>query len=281
MSGIPAPPLIAASHTLLHVMSFNIRYDRPAARPGDLDYWPDRIAPLQDLVGREAPAVLGVQEALLHQLDAVAAALPATHRVIGIGRAGGSRGEHCAIFYDASRLRLIEWDQIWLSDTPLLIGSCSWGNGVPRIATWGRFLDTATGREILVVNTHFDHESEPSRIRSAAAVLDLVRLFRPQLAAVVLGDFNADAGGSSAYRAFADSGVLSDTWLDADERLTPDYGTFPRYGEPVEGGGRIDWVLATPDLRVVRAAVNTSRLDGRWASDHAPVQALLDLAQRG
>lgn len=276
----PSPALIGANGSCLHVMSFNIRYDRPAAQPGDVDYWPDRIAPLQDLLRREVPAVLGVQEALHHQLPVIEAALPPRYRMIGAGRDGGSRGEYAAIFYDAGRLRLIEWDQFWLSDSPKLIGSSTWGNGVTRIVTWGRFHDSGSDREILLVNTHFDHESEHARIRSAAAVLDLVRFFRPGLPTIVMGDFNSDAGSSSTYRSLLDSDVLLDSWSRADEHLTPAYGTFPRYDRPVDGGARIDWILTTPDVLVRQAAVNTSTLDGRYASDHAAVQALLDLPPR-
>ncbi|WP_394249011.1 endonuclease/exonuclease/phosphatase family protein [Arthrobacter pityocampae] len=272
-----SPALIGASRSSLHVMSFNIRYDRPSARPEDVDYWPDRIAPLQDLLRREVPAVLGVQEALRHQLTVIEAALPPRYRMIGDGRDGGSRGEYSAIFYDARRLRLIEWDQFWLSDTPKLIGSSTWGNGVTRIVTWGRFHDSGSDREILLVNTHFDHESEHARLRSATAVLDLVRFFHPRLPTIVMGDFNSDAGASSAYREFLASGVLVDAWTRADEQLTPAYGTFPRYAGPVDGGMRIDWILTTPDVRVRQVAVNTSTLDGRYASDHAAVQALVDL----
>ncbi len=272
-----SPPLLGPSRTALHVMTFNIRYDRPASLPGDVDYWPDRIAPLQDLLRREVPSVLGVQEALHHQLATIEEALPPTYRRIGFGREGGSRGEYAAVFYDALRLQLIEWDQFWLSDTPRLIGSSSWGNGVTRIATWGRFLDTATGSELLLVNTHFDHESDNARIRSAAAVLDLVRSFDRRLPTMVMGDFNSDAGSSSAYRYFLRSGELGDAWCLADDRVTADVGTFTRYGHPVEGGRRIDWILTSPDVLVRQAAVNTSTLDGRHASDHAPVQILVDL----
>ena len=278
MAGMPAPPaLIRASGTLLHVMSFNIRYDRAASRPEEADHWPDRIAPLQDLLRREVPAVLGVQEALHHQLVVVEAALPPTHRMIGAGRDGGSRGEYSAIFYDSARLELIEWDQFWLSDTPRLIGSCTWGNGVPRIVTWGRFRDRVTEQELLLINTHFDHESDAARLRSVDAVLDLIRVFHPRLPTIVLGDFNADAGSCPAYRAFVESGVVQDAWTTTSEHLTPDFGTFPRYGEPIEGGKRIDWILTSPDIEVHRAAVNTSTLDGAYASDHLPVQALVEL----
>ncbi|MFC3300667.1 endonuclease/exonuclease/phosphatase family protein [Arthrobacter agilis] len=258
-------------------MTFNIRYDRPATQPGDPDYWPDRAPALQDVVRREMPTVLGVQEALHHQLVVIEAALPARYRMIGSGRDGGSRGEYSAIFYDSRRLQLVEWDQFWLSDTPKLIGSSTWGNGVPRIVTWGRFRDTTTEQELLLVNTHFDHESENACLRSVHAVLDLVRFFHPRLPSIVMGDFNSDAGTSPAYRRFMESGVLGDAWTLAGEHRTPDYGTYPRYSPPVDGGRRIDWILTTPDVLVRSAAVNTSTLDGRHASDHSAVQALVEI----
>ncbi len=261
-------------------MSFNIRYDRIASQPGECDYWPDRIAPLQDLLRRETPAVLGVQEALHHQLVAVEAALPPRYRMVGTGREGGSRGEFSALFYDARRLQLIEWDQFWLSDTPRVIGSATWGNSVTRIVTWGRFHDAVSGREVLVVNTHFDHESDHSRLRSAAAVLDLVRVFQPTLPTIVMGDFNDDADACPAHRSFIESGLLQDAWTTATEQLTPDFGTFPRYEPPVAGDRRIDWILTSPDIDVRKAAVNTSTLQGRYASDHAPVQALMAIPHR-
>ncbi|WP_298252163.1 endonuclease/exonuclease/phosphatase family protein [uncultured Arthrobacter sp.] len=277
VAGTSEEPLIGASRTFLHVMSFNIRYDRPSSGPGDLDYWPDRIAPLQDLLRREVPSVLGVQEALYHQLVVIEAALPATHRMIGMGRDGGSRGEYSAIFYDSQRLQLIEWDQFWLSDTPKLIGSSTWGNGVPRIVTWGRFHDTGTHQELLIVNTHFDHESENARRRSASAVLDLVRFFRPGPVSIVMGDFNSDADSSSVFRSFTTSHVLTDTWAAAQDQLTPDYGTYPLYDEPLLHGPRIDWILTTPEVVVRQAGVNSSTFEGRHASDHAPIQVLLDI----
>lgn len=271
------PRLIGGARIALHVMSYNIRYDRQATQPGETDYWPERIAPLQHLISLERPSVLGIQEALYHQLSAVEGVLPPRFRMIGHGREGGSRGEYSAIFYDARRLRLLEWDQFWLSETPRCMGSITWGNGVARIVTWGRFFDTVSRQKILVVNTHLDHDSDEAKLRSAHAIMDLVRVFQPQLPTILTGDFNASAGSSSTYSAFLDSGLFKDTWTIAGEHRTPAYGTTPRYGEPVEGGRRIDWILSSPDIRVLKAAINTTRLDGRYPSDHAAVQALVSL----
>src|SRR5699024_9305627 len=252
-------PLIgAASPDQLHVMTFNLRFDgSDTTAAGDPDHWPDRRPHLVELLEQEQPTLLGVQEALFSQLPALREALPG-HEMIGFGRDGGSAGEHAAILYDPERLRVRERDQFWLSDTPDRIGavtrghsdtpdrigSVTWGHTVTRIAVWARLEDLATGRELAMLNTHFDHESAPARLRSAQMLIDLVEGGRlDRVPTLITGDFNSAAHASGAYRALVTDGPFADTWEKAAEQLTPAWGTFPDYQEPVEGGERIDWVL--------------------------------------
>ena len=258
----------------LHVMTFNVRVESGASRPGEPDHWPDRIPAVQQLLRGEQPTLLGVQEALLHQLDVLAEALPPSYRSVGYGREGGGRGEHMSILYDAGRLRLLAWDQFWLSDTPTLIGSASWGNRITRTAIWAHFLDLSTGVEFVMVNTHLDHESPEARLRSAQVLRDLAGSFegRPTL---MTGDFNAPAAASDPFWVLTGSGFLRDTWFSAARRLTPGYATSPRYRRPWPGGKRLDWILTAGAVEVARTAINPFTLNGRWPSDHLPVQALV------
>ncbi|GAA1724881.1 endonuclease/exonuclease/phosphatase family protein [Isoptericola hypogeus] len=271
-------PLIgAAKGSTIHAMSFNIRLDREdATQPGEPDHWPDRRPLVTAFLALEQPTILGVQEAEFQQLVAVEEGLGRHYRMAGYGRDGGAGGEYSAIFYDARRLTLLWWDQYWLSDTPDVIGSATWGNSVTRIVTWARFRDERTGREFLHVNSHFDHQSENARVRSAQVVR--AQIAAAGLPAVFTADANAAAGASGPYDALVTDGGLLDTWRDADRKLTPDVGTFPNYGAPVPGGNRIDWVLATPGTEVLAATINTWTRDGRYPSDHVPVQALVRLA---
>lgn len=266
----------------LHVMSMNLRCDlsgllpeEGGTRPGEVDHWPERRPALIELLARERPALLGVQEALHGQLSALEEALPG-HRRIGYGREGGSRGEHAAILYDAERFEVLAWDQSWLSDAPEMIGSTTWGHAVTRIVVQVHLRDRDTGRELLMVNTHLDHESEDARVRSARVLAGIVA--GSALPTIVVGDFNAAAHGSEAYRLLVTDGSLVDTWDAASSQLTPAWGTFPDYESPTEGAERIDWILASDDITAVRAAINVSTsAEGRRHSDHAAVQALLDL----
>lgn len=266
------PVIGPAGGGLVHVMTFNLRY--PARDPGHL--WEQRRPLTAALLRLERPTVLGTQEGYHGQVRDVAADLPDGYEWVGLGREGGSRGEFAAVFYDAGRLRPLEYDHFWLSDTPRGVGSVSWGNTIPRMATWVRFADPASRAELVVLNTHLDHASAPARERGAELLAETVASFDP-LPVVVTGDFNAPAGAGPVYTRMTAKAGLVDTWAAAHRQLTPEFETCPGYREPAVGGDRIDWVLATPAITAEAAAINPFGGNGRYPSDHLPVQALLRL----
>src|SRR5690606_13385933 len=128
----------------------------------------------------------------------IAAGLP-THDWIGLGRDGGSRGEFMAIFYRRDRFEPLAFDHFWLSDTPEVIGSSTWRNVCRRMVTWVHFRDRSTGREFEVWNTHFDHEIESARQKSAALVRQRIAATESNRPLLLLGDFNCAGGASAAY----------------------------------------------------------------------------------
>lgn len=260
----------------LHVMQFNIRFDANAA-PGTADSWIDRRPVLAQLLELEQPTVLGTQEVLYRQLKQISEDLPPFFDSIGVGREGGSRGEFVPIFFDTRRVEPLAFDHFWLSDTPNLIASNTWGGGSIRMVTWVRFRDLRTGKEFIHLNSHFDNAAENARRLSAGLVRDRIAGFDPSLPVIVTCDFNTGAPNSETYRILVTNGGLVDTWL-AGEQVTPLVGTFPNYREPVPNGNRIDWILTNTRVQVLKAAINPFRVDGRFPSDHLPVQALVRLA---
>ena len=261
----------------LHLISLNVRMPWNGTRPGEADHWPERQEVLTRFLQQERPTVLGVQEALWPQVQAIEKALPPSYRMVGQGRDGGSHGEHGAIFFQASRLTLLEHDVMWLSDTPDVIGSMTWGNPLPRILTWARFQDEATGLPLVVMVTHLDHDSAEARDRAAEAIAELVRTRFAGLPLALLGDFNA-AVDSTPYDALTRRGGLRDYWLDTPRQATPAFGTRPEYRPPVVGDPRIDWILVSDRVDVRTAAVNDFAWRGRMMSDHLPVQALVRIS---
>ena len=169
----------------LTVMTFNLRY----ASATGADNWPARRPVMADLFKNTTPDLIGTQEGLYAQLKDIASDLP-NHSWIGLGREGGSRGEFMAVFYRKDRLDPLEYDHFWLSDTPDVIGSATWGNKVKRMVTWVRFLDRKTQQQFYFVNTHFDHQVEESRQKSAALVRQRIDALKTTLPILLVGDFN-------------------------------------------------------------------------------------------
>ncbi|MFF4130359.1 endonuclease/exonuclease/phosphatase family protein [Streptomyces mirabilis] len=231
---------------------------------------------MRELLRREAPHVIGTQEGIYQQLRDIDSGLGPHYDWIGTGRVGGRYDEAVAIFFDTRRLAPVEHDCFWLSDTPELIGSNTWGAAFPRIVTWVRFRDLRDAREFYVLNTHLDHASQYARMRAARLISERIARFDRALPLVATGDFNAVAHQNPVYEAMLGAGLV-DTWDTAAERGTL-YGTFHGYQPLTPDGDRIDWILVGPGVSVHRAAVNTLSVDGQFPSGHLPVQAWLSLA---
>lgn len=251
------------------VLSWNVRYG--SARDGD-DAWPHRREALATAIVAEAPAVLGVQEALHEQLQFLDAKLP-HHRRVGEGRDGGQRGEHAALYVDARHFDVAASGTFWLSPTPDVVGSIGWDAALTRICTWATLRERASERTLTVWNVHFDHRGAEARTRSAELVAQRLRTVPGPH--VVLGDCNAGEG-SPPLGALHAAG-LRDTFreLHADAR---DVGTFHAFRGGTDGD-KIDHVLASKGLVSRRAAILTAPgPNGRWPSDHHGVVALLAFA---
>ena len=257
----------------LEVMTFNLRF----ASTAEPNSWADRRPVMRTLLRRAAPAVIGTQEGRYQQLRDIQADLAPHYEWIGTGRKRGSHDESMAVFYDSRRLTPVEYDHFWLSDTPELIGSNTWGGRFSRMVTWVRFRDLYDGgREFYALNTHLDHASQYARERSASLIAERIAGLDRSLPVVVTGDFNVAAHANPVYDTLLDSGLV-DTW-DAAAQHGPRYGTFHGYEQLTPGGDRIDWILVTPGVTVHRAAVDTFSARGQFPSDHLPVRVSLGLA---
>ena len=112
------------------VMSYNIRYDNP----GDgVNQWDKRKGKVFDLIKKYNPDIIGVQEALHHQLTDIQQNLP-QYEFFGVGRDDGKqKGEHSAIFIRKKRFKILEQNTFWLSETPEVPGSKNWDAAITAL----------------------------------------------------------------------------------------------------------------------------------------------------
>lgn len=262
----------APAPIVLRAMTFNLRFasDQPP------NAWPDRRPVMRHLLEKESPDVFGTQEGLYRQLRDIAADLPA-YEWIGLGRGGGSRDEFAAIFFKRERFEPVAFDHFWLSDTPEVIGSITWGPHYRRMVTWVRLRERSTGREFYVWNTHFDHEVEVARQKAAELIRARIEKLEPNLPLILLGDFNCAAGRSVAYDTLTKGARLADTWTLAAQRENETLNSFHDYKPALAESTRIDWILARPPVKVKHAAIVTYHEGAQYPSDHFPVEADLEL----
>jgi endonuclease/exonuclease/phosphatase family metal-dependent hydrolase len=258
----------------LRVMTFNIRYLNQG--DGD-DHWDRRV----DSVARqiEAADIVGLQEATHLQIEQLAERLP-QYSWSGVGRDDGKNsGEFSPVFWRQDRLELKDQGTFWLADDPTAVGTKAWGANLPRICSWVRFLDRKSQQELLVMNTHFDHQSALARFQSAKLLLRQAKTLRGDLPVVLMGDLNCTPqsepvqllvhGNGDEY--FVDSRAISSTAPSG-----PD-GTWNGFKQ-IQAGQRIDHVMLSRDkFRVIsHETLDPKTPAGRFASDHLPVMVTLE-----
>ena len=254
----------------LKVMTFNLRY----ASDSMPNAWKVRRPVMKELLEKSQPDIFGTQEGLYRQLKDLSVDLP-KYDWIGLGRDGGSHGEFMAIFYDHARFEPMEYDHFWLSDTPNVIGSTTWGNSNRRMVTWVRFKDRENKKEFYLFNTHFDHQIQLAREKAATLLKERIASIKTELPIIVTGDFNATAQKNKAYEILTDGEFLKDTWGLASERKNPIVATFHNFRGAREGDNRIDWILIRGPLKVDWTQIDTFGKEGQYPSDHFPVMAQL------
>lgn len=252
----------------LKVVSYNIRQDT-ASDIGGRD-WQARKQALTGYLHDGKFSIIGLQEVRHNQLLDVDQALP-RHEFTGVGRDDGkTRGEYSPIYFHTG-FWMLDPEQhgtFWLSDTPDTVRSRTWGNRYPRICTWARLISCdgpLTEKAIYVFNTHWDHQSQPSRLKSAKLILEKIASRTNKNDPVILmGDFNA-TNNNPAIKTLLSSGLVSD---HGGKQMS----TGNQWKRALAAGLRIDHIFTSPHFSEGAVEVESnSGVDGLSASDHHPV----------
>lgn len=272
-------PATVAAGEPVRVMTFNIRYG--TANDG-ANHWKNRHELVLDTIRAFKPDLLGTQEVLSFQADYLGEHLPG-HAMVGVGRDDGKRkGEFSALFYDKERFSLVDSGTFWLSETPNQAGSKSWDAALPRVATWAKLKDKrAAGREVVFINTHWDHIGDRARAESGKIIHTWMGEKAANLPTIVTGDFNVNEkhpGLAALMSSPSDSLKLADVYRQLHPEPAADEATFNGFRGRTQGR-RIDFILASPQFKPLEAAIDRTIKDGRYPSDHFPVTAVLDYAK--
>lgn len=264
----------------IKAMTFNLRYENEGDRGRRA--WAQRVIGMVRMLRQEAPDAFGVQEGLHGQVADLRASLPG-YGFVGLGRSDGERdGEYTGIFFRNDRFGKDEGKSgmIWLSATPEKPGSKTWGNEIPRVATWTRLVDRSSGQPLWLVNIHLDHRNQSSREKGVRLMVERLVKMNPNEEPVVwMGDFNAVEGNpvleflsgrKSAIPAVDGFGGLVDSFdaLHAGEKKR---GTLHFWMSDPNRQWKVDHILISKGGEVLESGI--LRGGEPYLSDHFPVTA--------
>jgi endonuclease/exonuclease/phosphatase family metal-dependent hydrolase len=255
--------------TKLSVLTLNVRHETPEDGP---DNWPFRGKLTARLIQESASWVIGTQEGRRPQIQDLLSQVEG-YELADRHRFWDATRSYPSIFYRKELIEILESGDRWLSETPEIHASKSWGSTFPRLATWAKCRVTEGGITFLFANVHLDHLSAEARKGQAEVVLKLLAEVNiGKMPVILVGDFN-DIPGSEPYRIL--TAVYKDAWLVSNhQQKEPD--TW--HGFSGKGlRGRLDWILTSYDIKVHRAEILRTSYHGSYPSDHFPVKALLEL----
>ncbi len=245
------------------VGSYNIRL-KVSSDSVKGNVWGKRCQVMCDQLNFMSPDIFGTQEVLHVQLLDMLDRLDG-YDYIGVGRDDGNTGgEYAAIFYKTDRLRLLDYGNFWLNETPDRPG-LGWDAACIRICTWGKFASqTATDDEAFYFfNLHMDHVGVVARREAAKLIVSKVREIAQGAPVIVTGDFNVDQN-DEIYSIFTQSALLKDSYLASRIRFAEN-GTFNSFDTDLYTDSRIDHIFVSPSIGVDAYGILTNSY---WTPDN-------------
>lgn len=254
----------------LTLVTCNIRFDNPADGPNS---WIHRRDFLSELLLSHSPDIIATQEGRFEQLQNLCALLP-DFEIVDHHRSWIGERMYPTFFIRKNKFELTRSEDIWLSETPDIAGSRSFGSAFPRLMTWMKIQPIGSTDDLWFVNTHLDHVKEDTRVGQVSVLSkEIKRFWKREDRLFIMGDFNDSPTG--AVRKILDSEFdLQDTWKLFHRHEETSHHAF--HGEE-PNGNRIDWILADKRVSVNESFMDQSKRNGKFPTDHFPVVARLTL----
>ena len=276
----------------IKVGSYNIRLQH--GDKGTPNAWKNRKVDLANLIRKMDLDVFGLQEVCPSQADYLTNSLP-QYVMVGVHREDGKRkGEASPVFFRKNRFMSLKSGTFWLSKTPDVPGSKSWGTACTRVCSWTLLKDRETGKTFCFANAHTDHISELARKNGMLLLVKRMREFAPAGTPIVFtGDHNCTEDSEPAK---AISSILKNSlyatetspagpwrtyngWKWESRELTISEALKLPSANREKQGSRIDYIYVSDGIKVKSHKVLNKTRPGTklYPSDHFPVVADIEI----
>ncbi len=253
----------------MKIASANIRFESQKDGPND---WPYRAPLLSSIINLHDTELLGTQEGREPQLRSLEKRLPSL-TLIDDHRAWIENRMYPCLFYNEAVFELINSGDIWLSSTPEIPASKSFGSLFPRLCTWARLKNKNDKSSTLFLNTHLDHLSSKTRIQQVRVLKEEVsKIYGPHEQMILMGDFN-EGPGQDVHHFLLKTLKLIDCY---EEMGLQEVASHHKFSDQRNGFERIDWILRSQNLKTNSIKLSQESLNGLYPSDHLPVLAVFN-----
>ena len=288
-------PANVSDNAPIRVASYNIRY--VGGDKGTVNDWNNRRDDLLSQVNSFRLDAFGLQEVDPEQIQYLRDNMPEFTFVGEHRNPDRVSGEASPVAFRKDRFNLETTKTFWLSETPDVPGSHSWGALCRRVCTYAVLSDKHTGKRFCFVNSHMDHRRAEANINGMKLILSRMKDFAADIPVVFTGDHNCREIHKAAIMA---TNVLNNALFVSE--CTPEgpwmtLSLFPRRENLVscsdvmkisvqerntkEGikkyGHRIDYIYVSPNVRVLNYKTDSSLRPGLdfYPSDHFPLIATI------
>lgn len=262
----------------LKVMSFNMKRNYLSF---GINKWLYRTVRIEKIIKEYQPDIIGTQELTKKALEDMKRILP-EYDYVGMGRNGGDKGEHTAVFYLRDKFELHDEYTFWLSATPER-PSRAWFAAFPRICTTCTLsLKSAPEQRLSIFNTHLDHMSYWSRVNSLKLITNKIheQYMKTLDSVLFMGDFNATPTSKTLRKWDKERDTQEKISLvnlytvRQDLKADPVGRSYHGFKGTIEGKP-IDYIFVSPDLDIKDVEICRDRIGEHFPSDHYPVVARL------
>lgn len=253
------------------LISSNIRFDNPADGPNAWEYRRDLF---RETLLKHDPDLIATQEGRYDQLKDLAELFP-EFEIIDQHRSWIKERMYPTFYLKKNTFEFIASEDLWLSETPDLAGSKSFGSAFPRLMTWAKIQPKNTNTNLLLVDTHLDHIKRETRIEQMKVLSQEVkRNLDTNSKLVIMGDFNDSPDSEVREILTNEFPQLVDSWKKFNQSEETSHHFFNGL---CPDGKRIDWIMVDESLEIESSLLDKSSQDGKFPSDHFPMVTVVKL----
>lgn len=274
-------PNVLIDQSIHRFLSCNIRVDLPEDEQLG-NGWESRKKMCIKIMRNHKPDILCLQEVLKNQNEDLKKAFP---NFFSFGFEGpemdgivGYKGiAKNPIFFSKKRYELLSAGSFWLSETPLVGGSLSWGAARARHANWVRLRDKKSGKDFRVVNLHLDHKSQSAREEQIKVVINEAGQYNARYPQILSGDFNIGMT-NTVYKLLKDS-KWKDTYTHLYGNTEPGYTAHNFQGDKYVNRNqtKIDFIFSCGEIKPFSSKIIMDHIDGRYPSDHYFLESVVHI----